>query len=199
MRFSNLILLGFCVLLMGCDHVPFHSKSHSYLDESKAISSTGSVRGAQLKGARQYYPVPPIKNMTLAKQRPSIVPPGSDLQRFAKKKTSTISQLAKLENQNNKTFVAVNENINKAWKDVPVALSNTPYHVLDEDRSLSSFFVLDTPTTNNEITEKTPIYRLVLVPNGVETVVKLESRDNKPVSPEVKNRILTSLANSWHS
>jgi len=137
--------------------------------------------------------------MALAKIIPSIVPPGSNLQRFAKAKKVTNASLASLQTQNGQTVVAVKENVNVAWKEVPVVLSNTPYHVLDEDRSLSSFFVLDTLQTKAQITEKTPIYRLLLQPKGTNTIIHIVSRDNKPIPPAISKRILTSLAHSWHN
>lgn len=200
MRFWRFLFLGLVVLLTGCDHIPFHSKSHSYLNESAAIPPTSSAIGASIKPEDQYYPVPKISNMALAKKMPSIIPPGSNLQRFAKKKpVVSATKKVKLTTQSGQTVVVLNEPVDKAWKDVPAALAKTPYHVLDQDRSLSSYFVLDTPETNDQITEKTPIYRLSLSPKDNETVVQLYSRNNRPVSPDVSKRILTSLANRWYS
>lgn len=187
-------------ILAGCSHVPFHSKSHEYQNESNVVPPMHSTQTAQVKVGQDYFPVPPIANLALAKQQPSIVPPGSNLQRFANKPAAPaapVNNKTALQTQNGSTTLSVNESLDQAWTDVPKVLAKTPYHILDQDRSTAAYYVLDTTATSGQITEKTPIYRMLLSPNGSATVVSLIDRNGKPADAQVDTRILSALGNNW--
>lgn len=94
MRFRFLISVGSVVLLTACSQTPFHSRSDEYLKETGSIPPIQSTPAARIKTGPNYFPYVPIDNLPLARQTPSLVPPGSNLQRFKAQATPAANQAA---------------------------------------------------------------------------------------------------------
>lgn len=84
-------------------------------------------------------------------------------------------------------------NISQCWKKVECALQKTPYQIVDQDSSLSSFYILDIKSTNNKITTATPIYRIYLESQGNQTHVVLLNKNNQPAAKDITRRILSAI------
>lgn len=82
---------------------------------------------------------------------------------------------------------------NKAWQQVGKALQKTRYKILDQDNGLSSYYVLDTASTNNQVTEHTPIYRVHIQSTGSNSQVVLLNQANRPAESAVTQRILGAI------
>lgn len=85
------------------------------------------------------------------------------------------------------------DNISQAWMKIGRALRKTSYQVLDQDITVSSFYILDTESTNNKITKATPIYRVYLKSRGEGTQVFLLNKNNLPAIGSVSYRILLAI------
>lgn len=206
MRFRFWFSVCSTVLLAGCSHIPFHSQSHSYLQESGSIPEVQSTPTAQIKLGPNFFPLPPIENMQVARQTPSLVPPGSNLERFKKQAAAPSASAASaptpqakalVQSQNGLTILSAKEPVAAAWKDLPKALAQTPYHILDQDESMESYYVLDTTQTKGQITQATPIYRMSLVQAAASTSIELTGRDGSPVPANISQRILSTVAQNW--
>lgn len=209
MRFRFWFSVSSILMLAGCSHLPFHSKSHSYLQESGSIPEVQSTPTAQIKLGPNFFPLPPIDNIQVARQTPSLVPPGSNLERFKKQPAAPSASSAPaaaplapqakalVQSQNGLTILSAKEPVAAAWKDLPKALAQTPYHILDQDESMESYYVLDTTQTKGQITQKTPIYRMSLVQAGSATSIELTGRDGSPLPADISQRILSTVAQNW--
>lgn len=201
MRFRFLVSSFIVALVAGCSHLPFHSKSHSYLQESGSIPEVQSTPTAQIKTGPNFFPLPPIDNIQLARQTPSLIPPGSNLERFQKSPAAPVTAApqpkALVQLQNGRSILSVNEPVATAWKDLPKALAQTPYPILDQDEAMESYYVLDTTQTKGQITQTTPIYRMNLLQAGVATAIELTGRDGSVVPEKSNQQILSTVAQNW--
>lgn len=163
-------------VLVGC------VKHNNYFEESKTTKPISMPAGVRVEERESYYPVPDNTAPTTT-TTPSQEPPGSHLERFKQSSNEGLSAPSWVINQPVKT----------AWTQVGGALHRSTYTVLDQDRSLGSYYILDTPSTHHKITQNTPIYRILLKSHGKETQMILLNQHNEPVNDEVANRILADV------
>ena len=194
MRYLKLVFsLAAVAALAGCTD---HNKD--YLYQSGSVDPVVSVPGAKVKKGQNYYPVPNVSSGGV-QSAPSLVPPGSDFQRFKKKAQRTPPKAhqkvaTRLEkNPKGLPVLALSETQKQAWTDVGKALQKTAYKVLDQDPSMASYYILDSDTTGQRITKKTPIYRVYLKGDGAKTNVFLLDKENQPASALVAHRVLNAL------
>lgn len=190
---TPLAILTIFTVLTGCTY-----HENDYLHEAKTMHPV-LAEGMKIKKGEGYYPVPNIPTKTVAKA-PSLVPPGSNLQRFqhkvkqpkkAKSRKKRFAQFEKASNGAQALLLAAKRSI--AWKRVGKALQSMSYQVLDQDSSMGSYYILDKKSTGNKITKTTPIYRIYLKASGSDTIVMLLNEKNKPASTEANQRILGAL------
>ncbi|MBW5802331.1 outer membrane protein assembly factor BamC [Coxiella endosymbiont of Ornithodoros amblus] len=192
MRYLTLItVIAIMTLLIGCAKRP-----QNYLTHAWTVPVMRTSTDMPVKRGENYYPLPSATPSAI--QSPSLVPPGSNLQRFenqtqlqqsfSKRAMATLQQ----SNQGSPVMVIV-EKPAVAWSKVERALQKTPYQILDQDSTLHSYYVLDVKGTNNKITKATPIYRVYLKAQGNQTEVILLSKGNQPAAKDVSQRILTAI------
>jgi len=192
------ILLGTVTLLMGCAH-----RSDEYMKKAQVVPPLQMPSGVNLKSEQNYYPLPrkPVVNTP----PPSLVPPGSNLERYKESAlepkviTPTINKnntfaLVKWDDTPKGPTLVLAEKPDSAWTRVGKALRATDYQVLDQDATMSSYYILDTKVTKQQITEKTPIYRVYVKKdlNDTSTIV-LFSENNNLVQADIAKRILKAL------
>ena len=197
MRYLKFVFLfAVAATLVGCAN---HKRD--YLYQSNSVGPMVAAPGVQVKKGQNYYPVPNVSSGAV-QSPPSLVPPGSDLQRFKKKTKVTTTTTPKPKQKLATNFkkdpkgapvLALPEAEKSAWTDVGRALQATSYKVLDQDRSMASYYILDSDTTGQKITKKTPIYRVYLKANGAKTDVLLLDEENQPVPTSISQRILNAL------
>lgn len=152
-----------------------------------------------LKKRQDHYPVLNLPSVT---QPPSQLPPGSNLERFknpsqlqwqalssASQKKPAATQLSTDE----QLSLIMSNNISQCWMKVECALQKTPYQIVDQDSSLSSFYIVDIKSTHDKITKATPIYRIYLKSQGNQTQVFLLNKNNQPAAKDVARRILSAI------
>ncbi|OGO91871.1 MAG: hypothetical protein A3F10_00645 [Coxiella sp. RIFCSPHIGHO2_12_FULL_42_15] len=197
MRFLNLsFIIASIALIAGCN-----GGKQVYLQQSQQVKPLQMPTGVNLKDEQNYYPLPNAASSHPAP--PSLVPPNSQLQRLEKKTVPdsanvtsnphAISIVKWSQGQSGEPILVLLEKQNKAWSDVGKALSATDYQVLDRDPSMSSYYILDTKATGNQITEKTPIYRVFVQADNDTSKVLLLSEKNNAVSPGTAKKILQAL------
>lgn len=187
-----LFSLVVAVALAGCA-----SHSEDYIKQSKVVRPIVVPQGVAVKPGQNYYAVPLGRTQTVTTS-PSLVPPGSNPQRFRHVPAKPQAQ------QNNKTLASwmrtengqaleIAENAKTAWAHVGQALRATNYKILDRDSAMGSYYVLDTSSTDNKITSSTPIYRILLTAEGKNTQIQLLNQRNQPAPNDVSQRILGAV------
>ncbi len=197
MRYLILALISACTItLVGCT-----SRQNSYLKKSNTISYVIAPTGESIKQERSEYPIPKFAMSKISNKPPSMVPPGSNLQRFNKKKNTASTTAAQAEQKNfavitqlkGKYMLIVAAKEKLLWSRVGTVLHKTTYEILDQDRAMGSYFILDSHSTANKITRNTPIYRIHLTASGSKTQISLLSQSNGTVNSSVAKRILTAI------
>lgn len=197
MRFFklSLVLITPILLLSGCQ-----GGKQAYLQEAQQAKLLKMPAGVRLKDEQNYYPVPSVPHSANA-AAPSLLPPGNQLERFEKKSVThqasvssrAISTVKWSQGASGEPILVMLEQQNKAWDHVGKALSATDYQVLDRDPSMSSYYILDTKSTGNQITEKTPIYRVFVQADKENSKVLLLSEKNGSVNANTAKQILRAL------
>lgn len=183
-------ILSFTVLGLGLVGCADHDKD--YIQQSNTIAPMTTTAGTGMKVGENYYPVPGKPNINQSTP-PSLIPPGSHLQETSTETKNTTRAQLKTTDSGVEALV-ISGNLTTAWNQVNKALPSTPYRLLDQDRSMSSFYILDLPSTNNQLTRGTPIYRLYLQSAGDNvTQVTVLDQKNKPLSPDLQHQILSAL------
>ncbi len=144
------------------------------------------------------FPVPPAATAAASgKQKVSLIPPGSDLQRFtknAKKKIALTAQAGPT-----KTIVQANESFflavpsTQAWSKVGDALKSSGYQVLDQDSALGAYYILDKSATGGAVQRNTPIYQVQLTKQANGTIVSLLNSNSQPATDATGKKVLAVL------
>ena len=183
------------IFLFGCVKNP-----QNYLTHAQTIQVLKTSVDTQIKSGKSYYPVLNVNGRILPiTQSSSLVPPNSNVQRFEgqtrpRGSSSPKGIIANLQQDTQGTVIMIiAEKSELAWAMVGNALQKTPYQILDQDRTLGSYYILDVKSTNNKIIKTTPIYRVYLKSCGNQTRVFLLNKDNQPVQKKVTQQILTAI------
>lgn len=196
MRFIKFSSVALVVgLIAGCG---MHSQS-DYAKKARVTPPLDLPKHVSLRSEQNYYPLPQQPN--LKTKQPSLVPPGSDLARFSAKKKAVkvrkpqhFTRAKWSEAGQGEPILALMESQNTAWLEVGKALRDTDYQILDQDPTMSSYYILDTKLTDNEVTEKTPIYRVYIEKDkDNSSKIVLMDEDNNMVAAKTAKRVLRDL------
>lgn len=177
---------------------PYNQKQ--FLKYSKTIHPIVVPHGVNVARGETFYRLPHTSIPTHVTPV-SLVPPGSKIlqykkdQQAANKKTSKphlASHFAKLKSGSRELILAVN--VKTAWKKIGEALKDSGnYQLLDQDKNIHSYYILDTTATNHQVTESTPIYQVSIHSAGKGSAVKLLNQTNQLASANVSTRILSAV------
>jgi uncharacterized lipoprotein len=160
--------------------------------------------GSTVKTGENYYPVPASSAATM--QKPSLVPPGS-------KMSETEPQLKPLTTQgpaatqqtmqtkvtdSGKQALALNYDLNRSWLLVGKALRAAGYRILDQDKSVASYYIFDIRSKGQAISRTTPIYRVHLQTVGTATQVTVLTQTNTAAPKAVAAAILGQIEAKLH-
>ncbi len=193
-RHVSLVLLGLLTLsLVGCSN---HNKD--YLKQAQTVQPIVVPEGTAVKPSASYYPI--VNVPANGAQSPSLVPPGSNLDRFKNQSQAqpTGSQKnavasASISRTTSGEALTLNIQPTVAWDRVGRALHQTAYKILDQDQSMGSYYVLDVVSTGGKITKTTPVYRVYLKDAGNQTNVVVLNQENRPAEKDAADRILTAV------
>ena len=180
--------------LSGCTGHGMHSDD--YIKQSAAVHPIVVPAGAIPPEQKAYYRVPSVSVRAHAGTM-SLLPPGSNVLQYrdkAKSKNHVSAQMpvvAHLENGNKRLILSLNAN--RAWSVVGRALGKTPYQILEKDKSMKTYYVLDLRSTSNKITQSTPIYRLAIKQVGDISVVHVLNQENQPATAQMSSKILKAV------
>ncbi len=192
--FRYSVVVAAIILLSGCSIHP----QTDYAKKASIEAPLTMSKGLSLRTTQNYYPLPRKPN--LEAKTPSLVPPGSDLQQYKPKKTAGLKKSKRFamakwsEADTGEPILVLLQKLPQAWAEIGKALHATQYQILDQDHSMSSYYILDAKATGKEVTEKTPIYRVYIKKgkNNSSKVV-LMSETNKMVSAKIAKRVLGEL------
>jgi uncharacterized lipoprotein len=208
-RYSNIIVLtALSMGLTACSY--FSGSSNNAYDTNKAYKTgyngTSNVTmPSDLNSSKiqNNYAVSP--NASNSAQDPSLMPPGSQVQAPAPQQQQTLAQgqtaaqdPAAVAASTRKSpvvgnQVTVNKNLKQTWAETGKALSSSGYSIVEQDASLSTYYVADKVGTGGSIKRDTPIYQVQLQSGNQGTVILLMNSHNQPADSQTSNRILGTL------
>lgn len=133
---------------------------------------------------------------------PSLAPPGSEMQNAQMAQQQMAQAQSMPQNpapaaprrvpvEGNQ--VTISKNLKQTWAETPKALSSSGYSIVEQDASLSTYYVADKVGSGGSIKHDTPIYQVQLQPSNQGTVILLMNSHNQPADQSVSNRILGTL------
>lgn len=131
----------------------------------------------------------------------SLIPPGSNILQYQKKshdkkqnRQSSLPISKKLVQSKlgtEKIILSLKPAV--AWEKLGEALRKSHYQILEKDKGMHSYYVLDSSKTHNKITQATPIYRVYVNAKGKYTEVGLMNHSNQPPNSKTTHRILKAI------
>lgn len=137
-----------------------------------------------------YYPVQKLDTKGNT-EITSIAPPDTNLKPATEVRMSKVS--VSLDAKSNK--IIVDQKIAEAWVTIGRALKEAGYRIMEEDKAMNTYFVLDSKQTNDKIQKDTPIYQVQLKENGKSTDINMLNEQNEPVDSATNNRFYAILEN----
>ncbi len=207
MRYYVSIVVVFSfILLMSCS--PFSLKNKKNYETLPDLKVPHAL---QLQDTDPYYPVGKrVEDISgNALPAPSLVPPGSLMQQ--KIQSSALADASRSQTTRHGAHsiallqasvgdgpvsLQVSKGLSATWKAMDRALEKTGYQVLDKDRSIHTYYILDIKNPDDELTPQTPIYEIYLQSYGAYTTVML-CKNNKcgshAIPLAIQRRILTTI------
>lgn len=212
MRYMReIMILTVSLALTGCAtvekklSVPGGDTSPVYVKKAKTIPETKVPGDMSSANMQSYYPIPPVTEGGMDKI-PSTLPPGSQAAQQAEQKQAQQEQRATahmaatqassnqvVSSSSSNTALVLNLSYPQAWTRVGQGLNGSGYQILQQDRSLGAYYVLDVAGSGGKLKTDTPIYQVRLRSSGNSTTVTLSDSKNQPASPAVASRILHAL------
>ena len=198
MRFLKFILLILLAsVLSACSSVGAGVRSDDYIKQSHAVHPIVVPAGAVPPKQKPYYRVPPVPVQAMNAPG-SLVPPGSNVLKYRKgirvKQHHTQAQAPVVAHLEKRTkHLVLSLDAKQAWSAVGRALKKTHYQILDQDSAMGAYYVLDTRTTENKITQSTPIYRLKIKQVGKDSQVSVLNQENQPADARIAMQILGAV------
>lgn len=185
MRVIKISLISFVLTsLAACTTISdkygfFKDESKSY-QKAKPIERTVVMpQNLRVDGIQDYYEVPQAPEQTGTV--PSLIPPGSHL--IASKPAQTVlSQQDRIRSAENAkiqghTSSAANApqtagvNFSQAWVKVGHVLQASNYKIVEKDKVLGTYYVIDTHSSGGKVKKDMPIYQVNLKASGNSTVI----------------------------
>jgi len=192
-KFFPIIILAF--LFSACSGKGPGMHSDDYIKQSQSVRPIVVPAGVTRPMQKAYYRVPALSRQT--ENAPmSLIPPGSRVSQYrhvAKGKNVQDKKrvFARLSKRSKRLVLSTNSK--NAWPMVGRALQKAHYQVLDQDKGMGTYYVLDTGETGHKITQSTPIYRLVLKRDGKKSSLSILKQNDKPANVDIAERILTDI------
>ena len=191
-RINKLIALSAISMAMaGCSATSrlVHRHDSDYLKYDKTDQPLKVPAGTSRKKINNFFPVPgSAPKETTA---PSLVPPGTDFSKYTSSANSIKPGLVVL--KNGKDALLLDMPKAKAWKALATALPKSGYPVLDHDKAMGAYFILDPAQTGGKTTKKTPIYLLRVYSSHAKTIVTVMTHDNTPLNTSLTQHILKNV------
>lgn len=190
-----LFLLTLTTFLAGCAR---HHKD-AYLDAAP-VHPLVIPPGIRFSADQHYYPLPNSALLMAAHDRPppSLIPPDSQIlvyQEEAKvyhKRRRPVLLPVNLIDHGRALQVAAP--VPTVWPKVKKALLASGYEILDQDKRLLTYYVLDATVSLGQLDAKTPLYRIYLSPEQNVTVISVTDQANRPLSAKKTTTVLNRLA-----
>lgn len=188
---SAVLLLLLAGLLNGCQNNPLTTPKNNR--DSGNLPTVAMAHGL-VKNSQPLYPVPPIPvPNSPGSSDLELLPPGNLTAQLDKHITAGHNPSAHAELNQNGLQMAMNST--DTWVALRSALQKEKYRVLDEDRNMMAYYILDTDSTHGKITHSTPVYRMQIHSKGTTSNVELYDEKNHSVAPVIAQRILSRLQN----
>ncbi|QLH43629.1 MAG: outer membrane protein assembly factor BamC [Coxiellaceae bacterium] len=173
--------------LIGCSTTG--KQANSYESQAKSVPPTKVPAGMNTKSMQNYYPIPSTASQATG-TNPSIVPPGS--QAVQQSPASQAPAQSKAATMSGNSLV-INNSYDQAWGKVGSALQSSGYKILQQDKGLGAYYVLDTAGSGGTLKVNTPIYQVHLKSAGNVTEVNVYNDQNQAAPGAVSGRILSAI------
>lgn len=184
MRLIRISIVSFAVLgLTACSTV---SDRYGFLkDETQSYQKAPPLertvvipQNLNARGVQDFYEVPEA-GPEAANIKPPLTPPGSNIG-----KAPTLSQQDRIRNAENAkiqghTNISANTptsygiGFSQAWMKVGQVLQASNYKIVEKDKVLGTYYVIDTQKTGGKVKKDMPIYQVNLKASGNSTVVSV--------------------------
>jgi uncharacterized lipoprotein len=171
-----------------------YKTAHSSIDE---MNVPNTMNGGKIQND---YPVPPVSSNS---GDVSLIPPGSNIPSDVKSPSAqqTISNApaptpSTASIQGNQ--LTVNKSMQQAWPKTGQVLKSSGYSIVEQDSSMSTYYIADKASSGGSLKKDTPIYQVHLQPSNDGTNIMVLNAQNQPANPAVANRILGTLKNSMN-
>lgn len=198
MQFKKPLLIILLSGLAGC--ATFHRPDNgdtSYLKQANSVAPTKIPTGLETTDMQSYYPIPPVNigPTGYAYQIP-LAPPGSQLAQKQIAQTPVAMPAparASIVAASSSSGLVLNQNFDQAWSSVARGLRAAGYKIMQQDKSLGAYFILDLVGSGGQLKADTPIYQLRLNPNANTTTVTLLDDKGNAANQNISGRILGAL------
>ncbi len=198
-RYSGIVLavLGLTACSsMGNKFGFFKDETKSYRNVVPVEKTVAIPQNLSAKNMEDYYEIPQAAGEA-TDAVPPLTPPGNYLQGGSKPMVE--SQQERIRNAENAkiqghTFAPANApkpvgiNYNQAWVKVGHVLQGINYKVVEKDRPMGAYYVIDTSATGGKVKKDMPIYQVNLKPSGNGTLVTVT-----PSNSTLQARLTQSL------
>ncbi len=199
----SLVAIGLTACSTVNDRYGFFKDDSQTYRKVKPIERTIVVpQNLNARDVEDYYEVPqPVQQSSNMQPPPPITPPGSNLTPVKLKPVQpvVISQQDRIRKAENAkiqghTAAAANEptqigvNLAQAWVKVGHILQASNYKVVEKDKVLGIYYVIDTRATGGKVKKDMPIYQIHMRPSGNSTIVTVS-----PANAVLQNQLNKNL------
>jgi uncharacterized lipoprotein len=207
MRYFKMMSLAvITVSLTACtslsNHHFFHSSEAGYKKADAIVAPTQVPTDLSAVKITNKHSVPAINN-NQSQTSVSLIPPGSNLQQYEKKKvvqavknepTAPAAQVQSPAAVITANGLVVQQSYPQVWDKTGKLLSHAGYPIMDKDNGLGNYYIVDKISTGGVLKQNTPIYQIHLERTGQNnTTITLLNSQNKSADTETTNRILGVL------
>lgn len=197
--FKILTVLGLVMVISSCATITRETTKHDsdYLKQARSVQPTQVPPGLSPVGSQDYYPIPPItlgpvKNVVAMPS--SVSPPGNGVALQTQHNNPHPAQPApSMVVASSSSSLVLSGNYNQAWDKVGRGLRASGYKILQQDKSVGGFFIVNVAETGGQLTANSPIYQVHLTPANTSTTVTILNDKNQPASQEVSSHVLGAL------
>lgn len=199
MRIVKLSLMSLVVLGMtACTTVRNHGflkdETQSYKNEQPIPNTVVIPQNLSSKNMQDYYEVPQ-PSAQAANISPTLIPPGSNIPQ----RPVVISQQDRIRNAESAKIqghtaaqsvapAAVSASFAQAWVKVGHVLQASNYKIVERDKALGTYYVIDTRSSGGKVKKDMPIYQVHLKATGNGTVVSVS-----PANGQLQGQLNRSL------
>lgn len=200
MKTTKVMIPLFAIALSACTPVSdrygfFKDETQTYRNVKQLDQPVVIPQNLSTNGVQNFYEVPGGTEVTPASNQPPLTPPGSGVQERQLSQQDKIRSAESAKIQGHTTLVAqagspVTSRLSYAqsWNKVASILQSANYKIVEKDKALGTYYVVDTHASGGKVRKDMPIYQVNVRPDGNSARVSVS-----PANPSLQNLIARNL------